>query len=304
MVKTTQRSVVGRSGWTRVTRIVLATAGLSLALVAAADQPPPAPSGLLAPRPQPSDQPANQPGTPSAASPEELQRLQSEVRSLRDETSKLREEIAALRLLIEHLVPKPRPEVASAPARAETPADPFASPASLLAELRSRYRRDFAGLPTATEAQLQRYQDFARKWCKSTNSDAFGKGLWLVRIDFDDEPDTPEFEAMLTVVDATSRLPIGDSFAGNVPRTFVDQVRRAGDGALYELKALMTSAVRFNAERHDRGVWDYPPMVGAYVEFGFKLEWQGLAAVRDFRDDRGRPDDRSAVRPATPATPR
>ena len=58
------------------------------------------------------------------------------------------------------------------------------------------------------------------------------------------------------------------------------QAAHPGDGTLWDASVLVIAEPRYDESRETRGIYDYPPLVGPFVGFGFRVEWAGLAPAK------------------------
>lgn len=175
------------------------------------------------------------------------------------------------------------------PAEASIPADPLASPASLLAELQRRYEADLAGL-IETPGPGDRLTPSQRRvlvdWCSAQAREIRGSVEWRVRLRDLRTSGRQERSVMLRVVDPETGRPIGEAIEVAVPRAFGDRVARelaapgVGPEHSWTLTGTLAAAPRVNPERPTRGVFNHPLLVGPYVELGFELDWKSLSAVQ------------------------
>lgn len=182
---------------------------------------------------------------------------------------------------------------------AEIPRDPLASPASLFLELQRRYERDLGDLPRQTEAQVENFKKRAEKWTEAANRELRGKSRWLVRLSEVYEIGPGRYEAVATVLDDATFAPIGDPLRVDVPLRYVDRIRsmerahaqevdrearggwptHSGSTWGWELHVGISAEMKYRPDTPDAGLFNAVTLVGSYVEFGMKLEWQGLTDV-------------------------
>lgn len=189
------------------------------------------------------------------------------------------------------------------PLKAPTPADPYASPASLRAELIRRYLAEVASLPGADATEPAGREEHARnveRWCRLTARLLRAKSAWTVRLEnllpAEDPRQRDEWTARATVVDAASGLPIGDPFPAVIPARIAQRVaRESRSGAdseprLWRATVTIAAAPEFNP----RGLGPEPfrteEYIGRHAEFRFTLEWHAIT-----------PADKKDEKPAEPA---
>lgn len=229
-----------------------------------------APCGVLA------QDGAPQPAAPDAIRAENVS-LRAEVQRLRSALDEALRRLAAAEAALARLgVPLGTTTEDADPATVDAPADPLASPASLLVELRRRYERDLAGGPT--EAAARRAAVAA--WCKSIRAEMKGRRDWLVTIAPVEQPggSPSRPEAMVRVYDEALLRPIGEAVRVRIPARHAAQVRSRPDQRLWTLTAAIAAAPRFEERRETEGIFNYPPFIGPFAEFEFELEWVSLTA--------------------------
>ncbi|MEL7483277.1 MAG: hypothetical protein AAFN41_02880 [Planctomycetota bacterium] len=225
-----------------------------------------------------------------------IERLESELSIMRNERRGLlarvrdaEQVLSALRLELE------ASETGSAGTglaqRAPAPADALASPASLLRELRNRYFETMRGVPDATAAERAEYKQQVALWCRLTNRELRGRRTWLVELDDLIPLRGGRAVGRLSVIDEESGLPIAEAVDVEVPRLFIDRVENDPRYDRWLLTAVVIAAPRYNAERATRGVFEYPPFIGPYVDFDFELDWISL---RGWREGQAEPAEASA----------
>jgi hypothetical protein len=156
--------------------------------------------------------------------------------------------------------------------RAPAPDDPLASPASLLRELRSRYFESMRGVPDSTAAERAEYKQRVALWCRLTNRELRGRRTWLVELDDLIPLRGGRAVARMSVIDEASGLPIADAIDVEVPRRFIDRVENDPRYERWLLSAVVIAAPKLNEDRATRGVFEYPPFIGPYVDFDFEID--------------------------------
>ena len=161
---------------------------------------------------------------------------------------------------------------------AQTPTDPLASPDSLLRELKSQYRVTMLNVPRETQAERAEFVKQLRLWCRLTNQNLRGKRTWLVKLEDMASLGKNALVVRMTVLNEANGLPIGEAFDVQFPKRFYEQFKRGSISGKWELTSLVIAKPVFNEKRTERGVFEYPTLVGPMVEFDFELNWQGLRA--------------------------
>lgn len=176
------------------------------------------------------------------------------------------------------------------PRQAPTPRDPYASPASMRAELIRRYLAEVASLPTADAtdpAQREEHQRSVDRWCRLSARLLRGRATWTIILDdlrpAEDGRPREEWTARVTVVDDATRLPIGESFRSSLPSRLAQRVAREArqrtdpEPRLWRATVTLSAEPAFNARRVEPGPWDTPPFIGRYAEFRYTVEWHAIA---------------------------
>ncbi len=240
---------------------------------------------------------------PSPPSAEEVA-LRREIASLRDRLARAEERIRQLEaerdaLRAQLTEARKGAQAASgggsqAPSEelAPVPDDPFASPASMLQALRKRYEIEFAGLPHDTDPAIEAYKRDVQAWCRNVSRELRGRGQWVVQVlKLEEIPhDRRSFEALLRVIDPSSGLPIGQPFLATIDASDARQIERLKDRFHYWKASVMVAATpRYNEQRVDEGVFEHPPFVGRYCDFGIELDFKRFVGVPDDKIGKGSP---------------
>jgi hypothetical protein len=222
----------------------------------------------------------------------------NELRLLRDEAARLRDAMGAIVARLDALTgataaptdPAAKPVKPAQPDRS----DPYASPGSMLAELQERFARDLSDMPTNTDSQRRTFEADARQWASRLMRQMKSKVSWVIKL----EPVTlpggaSHGQAVMTVLNAITRQPVGEAFRVDVPERYIANLIRAQPAALYEFTGQFAPEITINPRRATPGVFNFPPLIGKYVEFGFKLDWLSLEPIRGTGDNRPPRDERS-----------
>ncbi|GIK19025.1 MAG: hypothetical protein DYG93_01080 [Leptolyngbya sp. PLA2] len=219
---------------------------------------------------------APQPAAPDALRAEN-DSLRAEVQRLRAALDEALRRLAAAEAALARLgAPLGTTTEDTEPAAVDAPADPLASPVSMLVELRRRYERDLAGAPSDAAAR----RAAVAAWCRSIRAELKGRREWLVTIAPVEEPGVSPSrpEAMVRIYDEALLRPIGEAVRVRIPARHAAQVRGRPDQRLWTLTANVAAAPRFEERRETEGVFNHPPFIGPYAEFAFELEWVSLTA--------------------------
>lgn len=215
-----------------------------------------------------------------------IERLEGELSVLRNERRGLlarvrdaEQVLSALRLEMEAADPNGSATLVAE--RAPAPADALASPASLMRELRNRYFETMRDVADATPAERAEYKQQVALWCRLTNRELRGRRTWLVELEDLIPLRGGRAVGRLRVIDEASGLPIAEAVDVEVPRVFIDRVENDPRYDRWLLTAIVIAAPRYNEARATRGVFEYPPFVGPYVDFDFELDWIALRGWRE-----------------------
>lgn len=214
---------------------------------------------------------------------ERIEQLAAELADLRNERrgleSRVRDAELVLSSLRRELAGPESPEAESEP-RAPLPADALASPASLLRELRALYYENMRQVPDASPAERAEYKERVALWCRLTKRELRGKRTWLIELDDLVPLGRDRAVARLTVIDEQTGLRVGDPVDVAVPARFASRVQDDPRYDRWLLTAIVIASPSYNESRVTRGVFEYPPFVGPYVDFDFELDWVSLRGWR------------------------
>ena len=225
-----------------------------------------------------------QPASPAA---EAMDKLKQENDALKRRVVQLEQQLREARAEIDAMkggVPVATPDAPAAKTQADIPADPLASPASMLAALKKSYAADLAEF--ADDSNQAKHRPAVAKWVDQQKKAVSGKTQWLVRFvrtDADTSTKrnaTPRLETVIQIVDPASKLPIGEAFRLEVPARFLKLVQSAKSDELFTLSGTFSATPKFNPQRETPGTFDVPPMIGKYAEFDYTLAWDKLEAEK------------------------
>ncbi len=177
--------------------------------------------------------------------------------------------------------------------RAEIPGDPFASPASMLKELQKRYEAEFSRLPHDTDPAIEDYKKDVQEWSKSGLRDMRDRRQWLVKVtDLTPDPnDRRSYDATVRVIDEASGLPIGDPFKSKIDTANARKIEAGKDRfAYWRATVVLAPAPIYNEQRIDAGVFEHPPFVGRYCDFGIEIDWRLFQGVRAEEVEKTKPE--------------
>lgn len=224
-----------------------------------------------------------QPVQPAAQNSDMVERLRRENEALKQRIVSLEQKLKELQAQLDGGQGVGNSPVKDAPKlTADIPADPLASPASMLAALKSRYQSDMAEFGHEGEkpdaAAEQKHRSAAARWVAEQKKALSGKSQWLVRFVRTDsqtgrQSGASELETSVQIVEASSGLPVGEQFRLKVPSRFLRVLQGAKPDELYTLSGTFAAAPKFNAQRESAGAFDVPPLIGKYAEFDYTFVW-------------------------------
>ncbi len=229
----------------------------------------------------------NEVGTAASRAPapddsERVRELEAEVAALRRQVHDLQAQLDRLR--------GTDAEVSTDAA----PLDPYASPGSLLLELRRRYARQLGDLARSTPSQQAHFESQAERWCEKVRGEIRGRTRWLAVVTDVRVPERGEPDALFRVLDEFTQRPLGEAVRLPIDRTAAgrfESLRRGHElrynhvypdeapGLAYSISTVVLAEPVFDRERLDAGVFNYPPIVGPCVEFGMRLDIDSVSAV-------------------------
>lgn len=155
--------------------------------------------------------------------------------------------------------------------RAPVPEDPFASPASLMEGLKAKYEAEIEPPESDDPEAIEEYHAAIAKWCRETSRTMRERREWVVSVEEVVRSGRKPATAWMRVIDPATKLPIGSGFSIVLSDRFASRVERGKAGSLWTLRLLVVGQPRYSAGRATPGIFDAPPLVGPYVEFG----WSG-----------------------------
>ena len=163
------------------------------------------------------------------------------------------------------------------------PDDALASPSTVLRELSKRYEERFGDEQSLTEDS----QDVISKWCRDVTIQLRGKREWIVSIGSVTRENRRLYTALFVVYDADTRRPISEPFRSSIPERFATRVETHREATLWRVSGLVIAEPKFTPDRIDPGVFNYPPLVGPFVEFAWRFVWYGIAPFEFSDSDKG-----------------
>lgn len=223
------------------------------------------------------------PPPPGSTGLSDLEKLRIENEELKRKVASLERELATARNTIA-TIRKPRdgerPGATAAP-RAEIPADPLASPASMLADLKKKYQTEFGAMQDPKDDASLRLK--SQRWTREAEKQARGKASWLVRfsrVEQMGQGQNATTRATTLVLDPETMTPIGDQFTMDVPTRLAQRVTKAQPDEVWQLSLTMAPRLKFNPLRAEMGTLDVPPFVGKYIELEPDYIWEALVEAK------------------------
>jgi len=215
-----------------------------------------------------------------------LAQAEQRIRALESERASMVQELARARQTKSEQASAEGTPALDAPTEpmAQVPADPFASPASMLNELRKRYELEFADVPHDTDPAIEAYKQDAKAWCTSGVRDLRARREWLLRvIEITPRPgDRRKVDALVRVIDEGSTLPIGKAFDITLDATHARKIEAGKDRYPYwRATVVLAAAPVFNEARTDPGVFEHPAFIGRYCAFGEEINVRLVQGVRE-----------------------
>ncbi len=207
----------------------------------------------------------DQPPSPSAA--DQIEKLRAENEELKRRLAALERELSSAKATINAMKARASEPTKPAPTKADIPDDPLACPDAMLADLKRKYESEFGSLQDPRDDASLRLK--AQRWTREVEREARGKATWVVKVARTDQIGQGAnaiARATATVLDATTRLPMGDNFAMDIPPRFAGKMLAAGGDTMWQIALTVAPRVKFNPQRHSAGKPDVPPFVGRYVE--------------------------------------
>lgn len=87
--------------------------------------------------------------------------------------------------------------------------------------------------------------------------------------------------ARFQVIDPVNGLPIGKSFLGTIPSRMLLKIDDPTAPQMWDVTLSLVPQPTINRGRLTAGVFDYPPLIGPMVEFGFDFDWIGMRRVHE-----------------------
>jgi len=161
---------------------------------------------------------------------------------------------------------------------APIPDDPYAAPDALHRRLRREFANEFAAEPPAEDRALQRYVADLRRWARIASQTHRAPVDWLVRIidrPTTDDPAAPRVATFQVIERETGRT-IGEPFTLTLAPRETARLDEHAEQKLWILSGVLAAAPSINPDRPDKGLFDNPPLLGPYVEFGYDFSVRAL----------------------------
>jgi len=235
--------------------------------------------------------------------------------TLRDPTAPAEATPTRMPLPTDGTTPAPADAPANAPSAAPSPpaatpraaANPFEDSVTVLEAIRARFAADFAGRPApqagVQDDRLMRlWMTEAERWANSINREFRRQILWNVRV-LGAETLGRSWRMQVISVDPETRGDIGSPFEIHLQQTqataYERSIRLGTAGEDFTLRGTYIPQVVLNPTRFDVGLFDNPPFVGTFLEYGFRISVTSLMPA----DARRRPATAPGATPAQGAPP-
>ncbi|TVQ81032.1 MAG: hypothetical protein EA380_02650 [Phycisphaeraceae bacterium] len=220
-----------------------------------------------------------------------IAQLEAQLATAREEAEGLRE---ANRVLLRQLertppAPSPPPEPVATPDEAEPPvpteapeerrraypdpasADPFAFPDALLSAIQ-RSHDDAMGSETLDKEQPGAYFGALRRWANSANRAFRGRIDWVVSVSDERGAIPAQQPVRIFVVDPETLQPLHrEAFIVELSSRDRRRVAEESSRPAWRIIGQITSQVRVNPDRPERGVFNTPVFLGPFAEFDYEL---------------------------------
>jgi hypothetical protein len=231
---------------------------------------------------------ASSPGASAQATDPSRANLQRENDQLRERVAqlearikKLERENEAMKLELERLrAAKPgAPPPPGTPGTVPTTGDviplesqePLACPDALLAALQASYATQFADR-TVEEATKAQYIQDVRKWARTAEREFKGNVEWVIRVDKENLPASPDEPIPFWVIDVQSgKLLHPKVVKAALNRAAASRILENTSITVWDVKGSLGATPTTNAERAEKGLLDFPPFIGPFAEFKYAL---------------------------------
>ncbi len=226
--------------------------------------------------------------TELAESRRRIARLEDLVRSLRRE---LAEADVADRAADGPAGPTPAPESQAggesrledptADSAAPIPDDPYAAPDALQRRLTLELANEFAAAPPTEQRDLNRYLADLRRWARIASQTYRAPVDWLVQIVDRPSPTEPPAPppppiAIVQIIEQETGRTIGEPFPLTLGPRELARLNENREQEAWILSGVIAAAPVVNPERRDQGLFNTPPLLGPYVEFGYDFSVRAL----------------------------
>lgn len=155
---------------------------------------------------------------------------------------------------------------------------PFSSPWALRGAIVRSYFDDLSNIPRTTAREEDLFHDAVARWTRKVSRELRSQVQWVVSLENveRDKGASRRYTGKLRVVDPATGFGIGRPIEVQVPERYAVRVIRAPEVSYWGLRAEVIAEPRYNPDRADRGIFDEPPIIGPFVEHGWKIVWRNL----------------------------
>lgn len=229
----------------------------------------------------------------------ENQRLQGRVRDLEQELAAARERIAELEAQVESLREALRNRGGGRPAELPPlPAEeisidesvPTASPRALRQALEASFEEAMKELEPGAPGSAERraYVRALRSWMAGVSRTMKGPIEWHVRL-IEGAASTHTYAVQLQAVDPGTGVELGDPFWTQLSRLQARRLEQyfalTGEREALVLRGTLVPEPVLNPDRAEAGMFDTPPLIGPFVEFGYRVDTRTLLPVSEDEDE-------------------
>ena len=148
---------------------------------------------------------------------------------------------------------------------------PLACPDALLAALQASYAKQFADR-TVEDATKSQYIQDVRKWARAAEREFKGPVEWVIRIDKENLPASPEEPIPFWVIDVQSgKLLHPKVVKATLTRSAASRILENASITVWDVKGSLEAMPITNADRLEQGMLDFPLFIGPFAEFKYEL---------------------------------
>lgn len=180
------------------------------------------------------------------------------------------------------------------PALAAPPGNPYQSSKSILDAIRARFAADFAGKPAprdgVTDERLGRlWLTEVERWSNAMNRELRRPIVWTVRV-LKAEQSGRAWRLEVICVDPATGNDLGRPFPLQLlqPQSgpYELSLKTGTSGGDFTLRGVYVPQLALNPMRYESGLFDNPPFIGTFVEYGSRIALTSLVPVEAQRSNR------------------